>query len=163
MQIEGKKGSMDQPVAKKKRLEDRAPLLVLLIGLVLTGLGSWGARQNVLEHDRLRFELSIEAVEKNLRERLDLYLGVAWAAVGLFQSNGLDVSPEEFRMFRLAADWGERNRGLAGLLFIQKVNRGDLADFHAKHRVNNPEFQVCLLYTSPSPRGRTRSRMPSSA
>ena len=140
---------MDQPVAKKKRLEDRAPLLVLLIGLVLTGLGSWGARQNVLEHDRLRFELSIEAVEKNLRERLDLYLGVAWAAVGLFQSNGLDVSPEEFRMFRLAADWGERNRGLAGLLFIQKVNRGDLADFHAKHRVNNPEFQV---HPDPGPR-----------
>jgi len=31
---------------------------------------------------------------------------------------------------------------------------------------HNPEygpFQVCLLYTSPSPRDRTRSRMPSSA
>ena len=25
------------------------------------------------------------------------------------------------------------------------------------------EFKVCLLYTSPSPRDRTRSRMPSSA
>ena len=25
------------------------------------------------------------------------------------------------------------------------------------------EFEVCLLYTSPSPRDRTRSRMPSSA
>ena len=28
---------------------------------------------------------------------------------------------------------------------------------------NNAEFQACLLYTSPSPRDRTRSRMPSSA
>ena len=27
----------------------------------------------------------------------------------------------------------------------------------------NPEAQTCLLYTSPSPRDRTRSRMPSSA
>ena len=27
----------------------------------------------------------------------------------------------------------------------------------------NPEDEVCLLYTSPSPRDRTRSRMPSSA
>ena len=27
----------------------------------------------------------------------------------------------------------------------------------------NLQFQVCLLYTSPSPRERTRSRMPSSA
>ena len=26
-----------------------------------------------------------------------------------------------------------------------------------------PEFVICLLYTSPSPRDRTRSRMPSSA
>ena len=26
-----------------------------------------------------------------------------------------------------------------------------------------PEFNICLLYTSPSPRDRTRSRMPSSA
>jgi hypothetical protein len=28
---------------------------------------------------------------------------------------------------------------------------------------NNGQFRVCLLYTSPSPRDRTRSRMPSSA
>ena len=27
----------------------------------------------------------------------------------------------------------------------------------------NPVFEICLLYTSPSPRDRTRSRMPSSA
>ena len=27
----------------------------------------------------------------------------------------------------------------------------------------NAEFRTCLLYTSPSPRDRTRSRMPSSA
>ena len=26
-----------------------------------------------------------------------------------------------------------------------------------------PEYNICLLYTSPSPRDRTRSRMPSSA
>ena len=30
-------------------------------------------------------------------------------------------------------------------------------------RTSNVEISVCLLYTSPSPRDRTRSRMPSSA
>ena len=30
-------------------------------------------------------------------------------------------------------------------------------------RVDNPDCEACLLYTSPSPRDRTRSRMPSSA
>ena len=36
---------------------------------------------------------------------------------------------------------------------------------NAKQGVDLPYivFQVCLLYTSPSPRDRTRSRMPSSA
>ena len=29
--------------------------------------------------------------------------------------------------------------------------------------IDNPDIYVCLLYTSPSPRDRTRSRMPSSA
>jgi len=29
--------------------------------------------------------------------------------------------------------------------------------------INNPQWWICLLYTSPSPRDRTRSRMPSSA
>ena len=29
--------------------------------------------------------------------------------------------------------------------------------------VNNASFEVCLLYTSPSPRDRQKSRMPSSA
>ena len=33
----------------------------------------------------------------------------------------------------------------------------------AKYWVNCGEYYICLLYTSPSPRDRTRSRMPSSA
>ena len=41
-----------------------------------------------------------------------------------------------------------------GLMSIEK----DVEDPH-----NSPLFQNCLLYTSPSPRDRTRSRMPSSA
>ena len=37
-----------------------------------------------------------------------------------------------------------------GVIFIEDVN-------------SVPENSICLLYTSPSPRDRTRSRMPSSA
>ena len=37
-------------------------------------------------------------------------------------------------------------------------------DRHLVHEVTSPQaFEGCLLYTSPSPRDRTRSRMPSSA
>ena len=36
-------------------------------------------------------------------------------------------------------------------------------DFNAKIKKLNKEFVNCLLYTSPSPRDRQKSRMPSSA
>ena len=59
--------------------------------------------------------------------------------------------------------------------FIQIANLIDQDDFEMKYvALNAPDtiqdypmgyewFQLCLLYTSPSPRDRTRSRMPSSA
>ena len=44
----------------------------------------------------------------------------------------------------------------------QKIERTQKHAF-TKHPETNSCFDVCLLYTSPSPRDRTRSRMPSSA
>ena len=41
--------------------------------------------------------------------------------------------------------------------------RGPEVVARLKRRDDGGEFEVCLLYTSPSPRDRTRSRMPSSA
>jgi signal transduction histidine kinase/CheY-like chemotaxis protein len=139
---------MEHEKRTRNPLGDRAPLLVLLISLILSGIGTWGARENVIERDRLRFEQSIEAVEENLRDRLDLYLGIVWAAVGLFESNELDVSPEQFRRFRLAADWGERHSGLAGLIFVQKVKRPDLGEFEARYQDQFPGFHI---YPEPAP------------
>ena len=40
--------------------------------------------------------------------------------------------------------------------FVQKAQ-------YLVHDENDPFYKSCLLYTSPSPRDRTRSRMPSSA
>ena len=37
------------------------------------------------------------------------------------------------------------------------------AEKFSEHGINLSNLKVCLLYTSPSPRDRTRSRMPSSA
>ena len=39
----------------------------------------------------------------------------------------------------------------------------NLEDWIIRIRFNGKSFKICLLYTSPSPRDRTRSRMPSSA
>jgi len=48
-------------------------------------------------------------------------------------------------------------RLVKGVNFVQLKDVGDPAENAAAYS------QACLLYTSPSPRDRTRSRMPSSA
>src|SRR5665811_496354 len=50
-----------------------------------------------------------------------------------------------------------------GVAYVAVVGAGDRDHFDA--RCESPEMprELCLLYTSPSPRDRTRSRMPSSA
>ena len=46
-----------------------------------------------------------------------------------------------------------------------KTGKEYMSDAEADHDVNNPNSNTksCLLYTSPSPRDRQKSRMPSSA
>ena len=58
---------------------------------------------------------------------------------------------------------GSVNFGVNGETHL--VKRGDLLTLEGNipHDLKAEEDSVCLLYTSPSPRDRTRSRMPSSA
>ena len=46
---------------------------------------------------------------------------------------------------------------------VDKIVRDRLAQQAKNKFANYDEYKACLLYTSPSPRDRTRSRMPSSA
>ena len=49
-------------------------------------------------------------------------------------------------------------------VFYASKNKGVIKGVEkAKKRSKNAKTRYCLLYTSPSPRDRTRSRMPSSA
>ena len=45
----------------------------------------------------------------------------------------------------------------------QSSGTRDVIEWVMNHTESNVQFYICLLYTSPSPRDRTRSRMPSSA
>ena len=49
-------------------------------------------------------------------------------------------------------------------MHLPHLNESDLTDFENLLEAGDPAiYACCLLYTSPSPRDRTRSRMPSSA
>ena len=54
------------------------------------------------------------------------------------------------------------NETVASMQYLNRLTKSG-ADLLAFIRSEPARFQSCLLYTSPSPRDRTRSRMPSSA
>ena len=71
-------------------------------------------------------------------------------------------------------DWDFKKKGLLKRLREEKFIRTDLQTFETDRQTNKKSYLhyfqdlikdelCCLLYTSPSPRDRTRSRMPSSA
>ena len=53
--------------------------------------------------------------------------------------------------------------GLRGMIYTEIEARGARTDLHSGMYGGAAPYIPCLLYTSPSPRDRTRSRMPSSA
>ena len=62
--------------------------------------------------------------------------------------------PKVIKLFNFA----KKERSLGGVYKISSIPR--ISEI-ARNKEDN--VKVCLLYTSPSPRDRTRSRMPSSA
>ena len=52
---------------------------------------------------------------------------------------------------------------VAGKVFTETVHARDYQEAKEVALARNPNAQVCLLYTSPSPRDLSTSRMPSSA
>ena len=46
---------------------------------------------------------------------------------------------------------------------LEEIPEVDISDSVRDFAGQNGDYYICLLYTSPSPRDRTRSRMPSSA
>ena len=66
--------------------------------------------------------------------------------------------------------FSERNGILAPSDYVKveigeaiNIFKADIKKYHQEIEQAYPELKDCLLYTSPSPRDRTRSRMPSSA
>ena len=80
---------------------------------------------------------------------------VLLGATGSIGSSTLNVLRQNKEIFTLKAIALHQNLDIA----LEIVN-----EFSPEHVfISNKDINTCLLYTSPSPRDRTRSRMPSSA
>ena len=63
-------------------------------------------------------------------------------------------------LLALRGIYPKTHAGVVSQFGLQFVTEGLIEELYAKSLV---KAETCLLYTSPSPRDRTRSRMPSSA
>ena len=77
--------------------------------------------------------------------------------------NCIEIKPPDVYLFGKEKDflklWREKTKSLPGLV----VNFKDKKVGIKNHRAENTLVFSCLLYTSPSPRDLSTSRMPSSA
>ena len=96
------------------------------------------SRYDDLNQKKIRFETRREAAEEQLNEL---------KATALEQYGTDDVKKLQEKLKQLKAE-NEKQRA---------------AYQESLDKIENRLGEICLLYTSPSPRDRTRSRMPSSA
>ena len=70
----------------------------------------------------------------------------------------------QFRMFCLDSEIEQDSEARVIDVFVDAMDLEQLGfNLRASNSLGRNGYSTCLLYTSPSPRDRTRSRMPSSA
>ena len=103
-----------------------------------------------------RFRTSLPEIFKELkREMNDEFI--------VFLADNFKTHFEESIKLLPTLDWNDRQPALNELLEHMKIAIDDIEDYPDFIKILKGMGQTCLLYTSPSPRDRTRSRMPSSA
>ena len=75
--------------------------------------------------------------------------------------HGEQVTREDYNKYKESFVAGKESYDLTKPLSFKDYR--DIAMFRGKKVTENADLSICLLYTSPSPRDRQKSRMPSSA
>ena len=76
---------------------------------------------------------------------------------------GYLATEKTFKNFDLTLEFQQEANGNSGVFFRSSIEGTKITGWQAEVAPPNHSTGGCLLYTSPSPRDRTRSRMPSSA
>ena len=127
-----------------------AALTFILVSLLIWGPQLFGQKQcGVLSTD----PIYNQELESSIYHQYQLHLKKG--GINLLDVSDYDVAIE----FTVVSPAG---------VVIEQINNADTGDFLIFESPDDGTYQfylhiICLLYTSPSPRDRTRSRMPSSA
>jgi signal transduction histidine kinase len=118
------------------------PLVVLLSSLFLTFVATWVIATGAAERDEARFANAVESTRDRLEQRLDLYVALLRAGVGMFAVTP-EVGPEQFRTFIDRIDVAQRYPGIQGIGFTRRFAPAELEALQAERRANGvPDFRV---------------------
>jgi len=119
--------------------------------------------------EKLPGDLAIEQITK--MESKPTVTGAMPAPKGQPVLSTTEIIEQVIEPLKKLKPLGRQQKRMYGKEFGQRITKGEQAarevggeaGFYAKKARLKGEYENCLLYTSPSPRDRTRSRMPSSA
>lgn len=115
----------------------KIPLLLLIAGVLLSGLIVYSLLQKQSEIDRIHFDNLVQEVEQLIHERIRIYDNALRGGVGLFAASA-EVLPEEWKAYVESLKITERYPGIQGMGVIFKVDDKDLTNFQS---YKNPQLE----------------------
>ncbi|MBA1155675.1 CHASE domain-containing protein [Microvirga mediterraneensis] len=119
------------------------PLATLLGGLTASVLVAVSLLDVVDARDRLSFERRVDQAQDAIRDRLDTYVTLLRAGVGLFNANHLDIDREAFRAFAAGLRLNKDYPGIQGIGYTARVQPDEREAFVTVQRQQGrPSFRT---------------------
>jgi len=119
------------------------PLATLLGGLAASALVAVSLWNIVDARDRLSFERRVDQAQNAIRDRLDTYITLLRAGVGLFNANQLSVDREAFQAFTAGLRLKKDYPGIQGIGFTARVSPDEWEAFVSAQRQRGmPAFRI---------------------
>ncbi|MFC4173489.1 CHASE domain-containing protein [Microvirga sp. GCM10011540] len=119
------------------------PLATLLGGLTASVLVAVSLLNLVDTRDRLSFERRVDQAQDAIRDRLDTYVTLLRAGVGLFNANHLDIDREAFQAFAAGLRLKKDYPGIQGIGYTARVKPDEREPFVlAQRQQGSPSFRI---------------------
>ena len=130
--------SMPRRARQGRPLGGLAPLVVLVVALSVTALGTVFVSRVVTERDRVRFDDIVTASVRDLEERMQGYIDVLHAVAGLVALKP-DLGSGEFAYFVGRLEPSKRYPDIQGIGWVPRVDARGKLELEAQH---GPSFRV---------------------
>ncbi|WP_281557046.1 CHASE domain-containing protein [Thalassomonas sp. RHCl1] len=134
-------------IEQRKKLEHAGNLhwvhyLVVALSILLT-LGAWYfSKQQILQKVEQQFEREAEQTIELIKERMELYENALWGGVSLIDSNGSDISYQQWAAYANSLHIEKTYPGINGIGVIFNIQPQQLSSYLQKIRQNRPNYQI---------------------